>query len=153
MADWTKKVSKAAAGDLQPGETVVAGVFLAAPGVAKKAAAFGAGGLIGAAVASKLTTKDDGTIVSDEGIAASVPDGPIVVGLTEQRVLLYSHGKLSGKPKDLVHSMARSDIAAVETEPGKVATKLTIVFADGTGKRYEAPRVGNSTDAFAAAFG
>ena len=151
MANYIKKVSKAAASDLQPGEQIVAGVFLQAGGSTSKAMARGVGGLVGAAVASKLRSKDDGSIVSDSGIAATMPDGPIHVGVTSQRVLVYSHGAMSGKPKDLQLTLTRGDIAGVALEPGKLTTQLTLMFSDGTGRSYEAPKIGNSTDEFAAA--
>jgi hypothetical protein len=151
MANYIKKVSKAAEGDLQPGEQITAGVFLQASGATGKAMARGVGGLVGAAVASKLKSKDDGTIVSDSGIAATMPDGPIHVAVTSQRALVYSHGAMSGKPKDLKLTLQRGDIAGVALEPGKLTTQLTLMFSDGTGKVYEAPKMGNSADEFAAA--
>ena len=65
---------------------------------------------------------------------ATVPDGPLVVGLTSGgQVLLYKQGSMSGKPKELEATLARDDIAAIEVEPGKVVKTITVAFADGTG--------------------
>ena len=56
------------------------------------------GGLLGAAIASKVKRKDDGEMVSDEGIAASIPGGNLILGLTSSgRILVYEQSKLSGK--------------------------------------------------------
>lgn len=151
MADWTKKISKVAGDVLQPGEQLREGMFVQASGTTSHLMARSLGGIAGAAIAAKLRTKDDGSIDSTSGTAGAMPDGPIVLGLTDQRLLVFSHSKLSGKPKDLVHSLTKADLAAVDVQKGTATSKVTLVFADGTAKQYEAPRIGNDPDAFAAA--
>ncbi|NNE11179.1 MAG: hypothetical protein HKN41_02925, partial [Ilumatobacter sp.] len=53
MANWNKKISKAAKGDLHPGEEIVAGVFLQPAGTMGKAVAQGAGGVLGKALVGR----------------------------------------------------------------------------------------------------
>jgi len=151
MADWTKKISKVAGSTLQPGEQVREGILCQPSGLTSQLMARSIGGIAGAAIASKLRTKDDGTIDSTSGIAGTVPDGPIAVGLTDRRVLVYSFAKMTGKPKDLLLTMPASDLAAVDVQKGTAAHKVTLMFADGTGKTFEVPRIGNDPEAFAAA--
>lgn len=153
MADWTKKISKVAGDVLQPGEQVREGILCQPSGMTSQLMGRSIGGLAGAAIAAKLRTKDDGSIDSTSGIAATVPDGPIAVGLTGQRVLVYSFAKMTGKPKELLLTLPASDLAAVDVQKGTAAHKVTLIFADGTGKTFEVPRIGNDPEAFAAAVG
>ena len=111
MVDWAKRITKAASDELRAGESVVAGTLFQPPGATGRMTGVAVGGLLGAAVASKIRKDDDGEMVSDEGIAATVPDGPLVVGLTSgDRILLYTQGSMSGKPKELAAALARSDV-------------------------------------------
>jgi hypothetical protein len=148
MGNWANKISKAAAGELQPGEQVVAGMFVQPLGSSSRMVGAATGGLVGAALASKLRTKDDGTLVSDTGSAASLPDQKLAIGLTDRRLLVYSFGGLMGKPKELLTSLDRSALAGVDVQNGKLANRVTLVFADGSGKMYEAPRMNSGTDDF-----
>jgi hypothetical protein len=150
---WTKKIGKAAGGELRPGEQLVAGMFLQPAGTAGQMIGRGVGGIVGSAVASKLRTKDDGSIASDSGTAATLPDKKVALGLTDRRVLVYGFGGLSGKPKTLLTSFAREALAGVDVEGGKLSNRITLVFADGSGKVYEAPRMNAGTDEFVSALG
>jgi hypothetical protein len=153
MADWVKRISKAAGDELQPGERIVAGVLLQPAGTSRKVAGAAAGGLIGAAVASRLRKKDDGSIVSDEGIAATVPDGTLVAGLTSGgKLLLYGQAPITGRPKDLRATLAKRDVAAIEVTPGKLMSDVAVAFVDGTGKKFETPAMDKSIEKFAAEF-
>jgi hypothetical protein len=153
MANWVKRIGKHCSGDLQPGENVVAGVILQKPGTTKRMAIGGGiGGAVGAAVASKMGNKDDGSTASGSGTAADFPDGPIIIGVTPLRVLVYSQAGMSGKPKELLATLTRREIASVEVGTGKVAKEVRLVFADGTAKTFETPGMDKSIGAFAAEF-
>jgi hypothetical protein len=172
MVDWAKRITKAAGDELGEGERVVAGTVFQKTGLTGQMTGIAVGGLIGAGVASKLQKSDDGELVSDRGIAATVPDGPLVVGLTsDDQVLMYEQGGMSGKPKELAVTLARADVQAIEVEEelavtlaradvqaieveeGKVTKKVMVVFADGTAKMFETPRIDKSVDRFVEALG
>lgn len=152
MADWVKRIHKSCSGDLQPGEQVLAAALLQPHGNSKRLAMGAAGGALGVLVASKLRRKDDGTLVSDEGIAATIPDGTIVMGLTGGRVLLFGQAAMSGRPKELKATLARNDIAAIELGTGTAFRDVTIAFSDGTGRRFETPGLDKSIERLAAQF-
>ena len=153
MANWVKRISKHCSGDLQPGENVVAGVVLQKPGTTKRMAIGGGiGGAVGAAVASKMGNKGDGSTASDSGTAADFPDGPIILGVTPLRVLVFRQSGMSGKPNELVGTLPRGGIASVEVGSGKVAKDVRLVFDDGTEKMFETPGMDKSIEAFAAEF-
>jgi hypothetical protein len=152
MANWNKKVSKAAKDDLAPGEEIVASVFLQPTGTMGKAVGHGVGGLIGRAVASKLGGGTDTIeLVTDEGIAARFPAEPTVLGLTPGRLLVYGYSSLGGKPKGLKQVLSSGDLSAVELDKQKATYRCVLHFGDGTAAIFEAPRVANDPEAFAAA--
>jgi hypothetical protein len=151
MANWTKKISKAAGDDLEPGERVISGVFLQRSGTMGQSVAMGVGGLVGKAVASKLGGGTATALVTDAGIAATMPDTATVLGLTGRRVLVYGHAALSGKPKDLKLSIPVSDVDWVEVDKQRATFRFVLHFRDGSASVYEAPRVSNDPEAFAEA--
>jgi hypothetical protein len=152
MATWTKKISKAAEEHLQPGEAVVAGVFLQPPGTMGQAVGRGVGGLIGKAVVAKLQgSRDDGRLVTDSGIAATFPKEPTVIGVTGQRLLVFGYGAIGGKPKGLRRTLPVSDLVSVTLEKQKATSSFVLHFNDGTSAIFEAPRMANDPEAFAAA--
>jgi hypothetical protein len=151
MADWTKKTAKALRGDLQPGESVDAAVFVQPCGTMGSAVGKGVGGLIGKAVAGRFASDPDETLDSDRGIAAEVGEAPLVLALTSQRLLVMSYSSLSGKPKEVRASFDRADLAGVRTEKQKASHHLVAHFADGTAREYEAPKLANDPEGFAAA--
>lgn len=153
MATWTKKLNKVSHGDLGPGEELISAVFLQPSGTMGKAVGSGVGGIIGKAVVSKLGSSSNGTdaagLISDSGIAATVESGPIVIGITNQRLLMYSYGSMSGKPKELKMSIPAGDLVGIDTEKQKATHRFVMRFSDGTAKPYEAPRVNNDPEGFA----
>lgn len=151
MADWTKKTGKALKGDLQPGETVDRAVFLQPRGTMGKAVGRGVGGLLGKALADKLGNDGDDSLDSESGIAAQVGDAPLVLALTNQRVLVMGYSSLSGKPKELTASFPRADLVDVQTEKQKASHRFVARFADGTAREFEAPKLANDPEGFAAA--
>ena len=152
MASWTKKLNKVSQADLDPGEELIAAVFLQPAGTMGKAVGSGVGGILGKAVASKMgdSSGSSAELVTDSGIAATIDDNPSVLGLTNQRVLLYSYGSMSGKPKELKMSIPANELAAIDTEKQKATHKLIMRFSDGSAKAFEAPRVNNDPEGFAA---
>lgn len=152
MIDWVKKITKAVGDDLEPGEQLQVGVLLQPSGTTMRMAAVQGGGLIGAAIAAKVSKTDTAELRDDVGTAATLPAGQaLVVGVTDRRVAVWSHGKLSGKPKDFVTSIPFEAIAGVDIEKRKATYAVTLVFSDGTGRLFESPRMGTDPEALAAA--
>jgi hypothetical protein len=135
MADLVKKLNKAGVG-LQPGEAIVAAMVLHPSGMARRVAI---GGALGAALGSRLSKRDDGSLVSDSGIAAQMPDGPLIIGLTPERALVYSQSGMSGKPTGVQLAIPRRDVVAIEVGKDKIGASVTLAFSDGTGRFYETP--------------
>ncbi len=155
MASWMKKLDKVSRGDLNPGEELIAAVFLQPMGTMTKAVGQGVGGLIGKAVASKMGGSANATataeLVTDSGIGSTFDDQPSVIGLTHQRVLVYSYGAMGGKPKDLKMWIAAMDLVSVDVEQQKATYRVVLHFRDGSAKVFEAPRVKNDPAGFATA--
>ena len=87
----------------------------------------------------------------DIGRASELPNSSAVVGITDQRLILWDHSKLSGDPTRYVMSLPISDVASIHAEPARIVYGLLVAFRDGSAKRYEAPRVGNNPKRFASA--
>ena len=150
MANWNKKITKAAKGELHPGEEIVAGVFLQPAGTMGQAVAQGAGGVLGKALAAKNGAAAD-TAVMEAGTAAEFPNEATVLGLTQSRLLVFGYSQMGGKPKGLKQAMTADVLASVETEKQKATYRFEMTFSDGSTSVFEAPRLGNDPEAFAAA--
>lgn len=150
MADWAKKIGKHCGEALYAGEVVEAGTFVQPGGTLKKQVAFGAiGGVVGAIAAEKLGKKDEEPVAA--GQAAGFPKTRAVLGLSSQRLLVFSHGTASGKPKDLVYTVPLHDVAAVATEKNKISYTLRLTFKDGSSVEYESVKAAKPVE-FAEAF-
>ncbi len=154
MADWTKKITKAVGDDLEAGETLLSGIFLQPAGETTRAVSRGVGGALGSMIAKRRQDNaDDGDgLRSDEGLAAQFTDEPLVVGLTDRRVLVWGHSTMSGKPKGLKFTFPADQLTDLEIEKQKATYAVVMSFADGSGVVREAPRVGNKPTAFLDAF-
>ena len=154
MADWTKKIMKSVGGDLAADEQLEDGVFLNPAGTTSGMIGRQAGGLIGAAVASKMQKNkaEASTLATDTGIAAEWPEKPVVVGLTGRRLLLWSHSQMSGKPKELIGEIDLDRVAGIDVEKKKATFDTTIRFTDGSGIQLEAPKIANKPERFAQSF-
>ncbi len=150
MANWNKKITKAAKGELHPGEEIVAGVFLQPAGTMGQAVAQGAGGIVGKAIAAKKGAGGD-VVVADAGTAADFPNEPTVLGLTQSRLLVFGYSQFGGKPKGLKQTLPADVLSVVELEKQKATYRFEMTFSDGSSSVFEAPRLGNDPEAFAAA--
>ena len=91
----------------------------------------------------------DGELDSTTGSAARLPNEPLVIGLTDQRLIVWGWARLTGKPKGLKVAFDLADVAGMETEVKKASVALALVFADGSGVTREAPRLGSDAEGFA----
>lgn len=153
MANWEKKIKSGGGKDLHPGENLLGGVMLNPPGTTSKMVVRGVGGLVGTAIADKVRSGKDepDELISDSGIAAQLPDDRIWLGLTPTRLLVWGHSTMSGKPKGLKVALDRGDLVQFDLEKMKATYAAVLRFADGTAKLYEAPKMLNDPEGFAAA--
>jgi hypothetical protein len=138
--DWAKKIEKSRGSDLYPGEHVEAGTYVQKRGALGKTIAWGAAGAVGAVVAGKLASKQE-TVIAETGAAAQLPADAAVLGLSAHRLMVFSHSKMSGKPKELVLAVPLADVAAITVEQKKLSYALELVFSDGSAAEYEAVKM------------
>jgi hypothetical protein len=150
MASWEQKIMKSVGGDLESGEQLLAGVIAQPAGLMRGMMSREIGGMIGAAIAAKVAGAD-ASLVSDRGTAAQFTDGPLVLGVTDRRLIAWTWAKLTGKPKALHGSVPRSLVVDVQTDKKAASHALVIMFADGTGRLYEVPKIGTDVEAFVTA--
>ncbi len=161
MVDFVKKVNKNCAADLG-GEQVLAATFGTPLGSLVNQVGFGAvGGLVGAAAGSAMQSRErkaaektdeaDGVVKGEHTLANKIPPLACVIALTEQRLLVFKHGSVSGKPKELVASFDRSQVSGLEVEMGKLKGKLKIRFSDDSAVTLEVQK-GSKPTSLASAY-
>ncbi len=81
------------------------------------------GGVVGAVASARAdrkraaeTTDEQADLLGDGGLAAQITVSPAVIGISAQRVLVFGHSKLSGRPQDLDVAFPLQEIDAVTTE-------------------------------------
>ena len=120
MVDFAKKIKKARAEDLLPGEEIVAAVFAQPAGAISKQVGFGVGGVVGGIVGDKMAKKRAEGLegASEAGIATQLPAGkPLHLAVTSHRFLAFGHGTMSGKPKELeAHLRRQNDARGIQTQ-------------------------------------
>ncbi len=137
MAKTAELVASLVADQLQPGEGVVAATRVNKKGTIKRSAAMGAGGLIGAAIASRGQKEVQATVA-----AAGFPDlQQMTLGLTDRRVFVLKNSAMSGKPKELVMTISLADIHEVRFEKGKIVPKLFVTMSNGVEVELEAIKI------------
>jgi hypothetical protein len=138
MVDWVQRIHRHRSEDLEPGEHVRAAAVLQPAGNSRRLAAGSVGGLLGVLVASRLRRPSREPSAPEEGIASRFPDGTVIVGATEARLLVFGQSAASGRPTELRLALDRGDIASIEVDKG-LFRDVTVVFADGTRRRFETP--------------
>ena len=137
MANWAKRARQALAGELAPGEEVVAAALLQPDGTMGATVARGAGGAIGAAIHRRTVPADHPT--ADSGLAATLGATAFYGVLTQHRFLVMDQAAVSGQPKGMRAVLRRADIVGFDVKKESLADRVVITFADGTQRRLEAP--------------
>ncbi len=156
MPNWGKTLQKRCSDQLDPGEQVTAGCFVQPAGAVARTMGLGAGqtigtiagGVLGEAGAKRRQEENDDA--SEGGIAATFPTDKAVLGLTNQRLVVFSHGTMNGKPKDLIASYPIDQLGGVELDKGKLSSKMLLRFTDGSAVDFDVPKAG-SPDEFVGA--
>jgi len=131
---------------LEAGEGVVAGVRVNQKGASRAAAGGAVGGLLGAAVAHKMTKGGR----EAQAAAGFPPNAQLAFALTDRRLLVFDRGAMSGRPKRFLTSMPLSDIVSVRYEPAKLVPRIHLGLASGAEVGFEAVRL-DDPEHFAAA--
>lgn len=135
MIDFAKKIRKSCSEHLLPGEEVLAGTFVQPAGAFRRQVAFSAiGGVVGAAAGEALAKRrqENSEANPNEGLSIDIPAGKAVLGLTPQRLLVFGHSAMSGKPKGLNAAIPLDQVTAITLEQGKLMGKLLVTFHDGS---------------------
>lgn len=141
MAGYGDKLQQKVGGVLRPGESFVAGVRTMPRGTTMGSV----GGLIGVALSGRQASKAEAA-AGEGSLAATWPSGNAAVGLTEQRLLLFSYSAM-GKPKDLVAEFPLDQVQAVELEKKKVtANNMHFRFVDGSAAQVECAKLEKTGD-------
>ena len=135
MGDYSKKLAKKAAEDLEPGEQLHAASRALAPG-ALKSISFSAGGAVGLGAA--------GVMAADAATSGDVADGKqqaeamelplatqMALAVTDSRLMVYSRSALTGRAKDLLGSVPLDRIESMTAATGKMKDSLTLAVAGG----------------------
>ncbi|HEX2294196.1 MAG TPA: hypothetical protein VHN37_02680 [Actinomycetota bacterium] len=114
-----------------------AGVFVSGRGAIRAGAASGAGGLVGAAIATGSKGQGSAIDLGDEfGYLAVMPDDDIVLFRTKRSLM-------SMKPKLLDETWAEAPLSAVTRSAftkGKLVSVFEIEFADGSNWQFDVAR-------------
>ena len=139
MVDIAKKVNKKSE-LLEQGENALAATTLMKKGQFKKSVAVGAiGGVVGHLAAARMNKGDQD--VAGGSMADGFPQmAQSILALTNQRWILFEQSAMSGGPKEIVGTWPHDAIVSVEVEKGKLMSKLTLTFSDGSAVGLEAPK-------------
>jgi len=142
---------------LEPGEQVLSALFVRPSGGTAQVVGGAAGGLVGAGIAG-LMGRRKRQAAGDENAAATVEGNatklrvtaPGYVALTDRRWLVLNQAPMSGKPKEIVATLAHQDVSAIAFEKGALVGSASVRCADGSVEPLELPR-GNPVEEFASA--
>jgi hypothetical protein len=146
MGGYADKLQKAAAGSLQPGETVIAAIRAQPRGASTGMAV---GGAVGAAIASHGAKKAH-TENPENSLAKSWPTGRFAVGLTPKRLITFNYTAM-GKPKEMTSEFPLEQIATVQLDKRKISNGVIFGFSDGSSAEVECAKlekVGDFVSAF-----
>ncbi|MEM1334751.1 MAG: hypothetical protein AAGG08_14965 [Actinomycetota bacterium] len=147
MASWRKRIERGGGSDLRPHERLLGGIFLNPDGHTGSLMAKEVAGVVGAAVAARRRDHE----IPPSGLAAVLPDSECWLGLTGSRLLVWRHSVLRGRPGGLITHLPASDLVGVDLTRRRATHAVDLRFADGSARRYEAPRLMNDPVAFASA--
>jgi hypothetical protein len=145
MGGYAEKLQKAAAGNLQPGETVIAAIRTQPRG---SSTGMAVGGVVGAAIASRGSSKAQER--AEGSLAGSWPKGRFAVGLTPNRLITYSYTAM-GKPKEMTSEFPLSQIQSVDLDKRKISNGVVFGFTDGSAAEVECAKL-EKVDDFIEAF-
>lgn len=139
MPDIAKRLNKK--GQLPAGEKVVAGCFCSPLGDFGSTVAFGAtGAIVSEAKAKKKAS--EATTGEKATLAAQMPAGRALIGVTGQRVVVFGFGTALGTTKDLEAAFEFAQIRQFHADHGVASSKMCLTFIDGSFRWFESVRGG-----------
>lgn len=137
MPDFVKKIKKTFPHELRSGEELIAATIGQPAGTFSRQAL---GGIVGVLAARKMAERRTADLDGADavGMAATIPPGlQLVIGLTDQRVLFFEQGIMSGNPKQLVASFPITDVHEMTLEKHKMTYSLVVRFVDNSARLVE----------------
>jgi len=135
MPNFVKLIHKHRGQDLHPGEEILGAVFVQPTGSFGRSVAFGVAGAIGGAVADARRKEE--AAAEEDSLATRIPGGRVVLAFSAQRFLVFEHGAMSGRPKELIAEFSWDQIAGIELSDGKLKQDLTVGFSDESSAVFE----------------
>lgn len=131
MPDFAKKAAKRVAAVAHDGETTRAALFVR-PCTGDTAKALGAPGGVLSHVGRLADDVAVDPAAHEAGPATAFTHNAVLV-LTDRRLLVFGHGSLTGRVKDLVAAFDLSEVAQMHLDtPEGAAATLELTFADDT---------------------
>ncbi|MDP6546548.1 MAG: hypothetical protein QGH60_21425 [Phycisphaerae bacterium] len=121
MKKITKILIKLAAEHLQDGEELLVGLRVNLKGTALGVGLSAGAGLVGLALGSEVMSEGQEQ-AEDSGIPFSQQ---MALGLSNQRIIVWSRSAFSGRPKKILGQIPLSEINAITFEPGMLGDILT----------------------------
>ncbi len=144
--DVAKRLN-AKADQLAPGEVVAVGA-LCAPTMTRSTATAGVlFGVIGMAVAQASERRKTAARAAEAPIRVSsqFPAGHCYIGLTSidgrpNRLVIFEHGSVSGKAKDLVGTLSFDQVRSYDAKHRWTKSQIRLTFVDGSSYEFESPK-------------
>lgn len=140
MKKITKTLIKLVAEHLQPGEELLVGLRVNLKGTAL-GIGLSAGGA-GLALGSKVMSEGQ-TQAEDSGIPFSQQ---MALGLSNQRIIVWSRSALTGRPKKILGQIPFSEINEVVFKPGRLGDKLTLKLQQDRTLELESVKIDKGQD-------
>ncbi|MDX2361393.1 MAG: hypothetical protein QNK23_11350 [Crocinitomicaceae bacterium] len=149
MRKITQRLIKMSASDLDEGEEILVGVRVNLKGTAIGFGFSSLGSVIGMEVGNQIM-EDGQEQVKD----AQIPfKQQMAFGLTQKRLIIWSRSSFSGRPKDIIGEMNRSDIQSIRCEEGGMTGDVFVMtLTNGKSVEFEAVKIDKGEE-FAGLFG
>lgn len=139
MPNFIKRIEKFSDNHLHKDEQVLSAAFLQQHGSLTKATARASFGLIGLLV-NHLFTKGDKQKKESSAtpLTKKLPEGTMIMAVTNQRILVYKHKELGASIEAFVTEYKLGDIVKIDLKSRMIMTVVTIHFKDGGSVMLEA---------------
>jgi hypothetical protein len=129
VPDFTKRVVKRAAGDLEPGEAVLRSVVAQPPGSLTRGINEPGGNVVSGFRDGRRAKQEHAG--GTTGLAAAVPPQNVYLTLTDRRLLVHTMSSM-GSPRHLAAAFTLDRLARLTLEPRRGGGILLVAFVDGT---------------------
>ncbi len=139
MPNFVKRIEKFADNKLHSGEQILATGFFQQKGSLSAATTQSMLGLIGALLNHfKSKNEKQKKESTSTPLTKKLPDGTLLMAITDKRILVYKHKELGAKIESLVAEYHKGDIIKVDLKSYLIMTVVTLHFKDGGSVKLEA---------------